>query len=51
VLWFTGLSGAGKSTIAKLLEQQLHLRGRHLVTERMFIAGNRAQPVIGAAAD
>jgi bifunctional enzyme CysN/CysC len=29
VLWFTGLSGAGKSTIAKLLEQQLHLRGRH----------------------
>ncbi|HEX3538396.1 MAG TPA: sulfate adenylyltransferase subunit CysN [Stellaceae bacterium] len=29
VLWFTGLSGAGKSTIAKLVEQQLHLRGRH----------------------
>jgi bifunctional enzyme CysN/CysC len=29
VLWFTGLSGAGKSTIAKLLERELHLLGRH----------------------
>jgi bifunctional enzyme CysN/CysC len=27
VLWFTGLSGAGKSTIANLLEQRLHARG------------------------
>ncbi|MCC6716338.1 MAG: adenylyl-sulfate kinase [Acetobacteraceae bacterium] len=29
VLWFTGLSGAGKSTIAKLVEQALHGAGRH----------------------
>jgi len=29
VLWFTGLSGAGKSTIANLVEKQLHARGRH----------------------
>ena len=28
-LWFTGLSGAGKSTIAELLEQRLVLAGRH----------------------
>ncbi|MGO4527216.1 sulfate adenylyltransferase subunit CysN [Microvirga sp. 2MCAF35] len=27
VLWFTGLSGAGKSTIADLVEQDLHRRG------------------------
>jgi bifunctional enzyme CysN/CysC len=29
VLWFTGLSGAGKSTIANLLEKKLHALGRH----------------------
>lgn len=29
VLWFTGLSGAGKSTIANLLERQLNAQGRH----------------------
>jgi bifunctional enzyme CysN/CysC len=29
VLWFTGLSGAGKSTIANLVEKQLHAMGRH----------------------
>ena len=29
VLWFTGLSGAGKSTIANLVEQKLHALGRH----------------------
>jgi bifunctional enzyme CysN/CysC len=28
VLWFTGLSGAGKSTIANLVEKQLHADGR-----------------------
>ncbi|MDN5925312.1 MAG: bifunctional sulfate adenylyltransferase subunit 1/adenylylsulfate kinase, partial [Xanthomonadales bacterium] len=28
-IWFTGLSGAGKSTIANALEQQLHAGGRH----------------------
>jgi bifunctional enzyme CysN/CysC len=32
MLWFTGLSGSGKSTIAKILEQMLHLRGRHTYT-------------------
>jgi bifunctional enzyme CysN/CysC len=29
VLWFTGLSGAGKSTIANLIEKRLHATGRH----------------------
>jgi bifunctional enzyme CysN/CysC len=29
VLWFTGLSGSGKSTIATLLEKKLHAAGRH----------------------
>jgi bifunctional enzyme CysN/CysC len=28
ILWFTGLSGAGKSTIANLVERQLHADGR-----------------------
>ena len=27
VLWFTGLSGSGKSTVANFLEQVLHKRG------------------------
>jgi bifunctional enzyme CysN/CysC len=31
ILWFTGLSGAGKSTIADLVEQILHRLGRHTV--------------------
>ncbi|HYC25760.1 MAG TPA: sulfate adenylyltransferase subunit CysN [Roseiarcus sp.] len=31
VLWFTGLSGAGKSTIANLVEAALHRRGAHTV--------------------
>jgi bifunctional enzyme CysN/CysC len=29
VLWFTGLSGAGKSTIANIVERKLHAEGRH----------------------
>ncbi|HMJ92664.1 MAG TPA: adenylyl-sulfate kinase [Allosphingosinicella sp.] len=29
LLWFTGLSGAGKSTIANLVEMKLHASGRH----------------------
>ncbi|MFH7587925.1 sulfate adenylyltransferase subunit CysN [Oceanimonas smirnovii] len=29
VLWFTGLSGAGKSTIANLVEKKLHALGNH----------------------
>ncbi|EIL94249.1 adenylyl-sulfate kinase [Rhodanobacter sp. 115] len=28
-LWFTGLSGAGKSTVANLLERRLHAQGYH----------------------
>jgi bifunctional enzyme CysN/CysC len=28
-VWFTGLSGAGKSTIANQVERQLHATGRH----------------------
>jgi bifunctional enzyme CysN/CysC len=30
-LWFTGLSGAGKSTIANLVEAKLHARGAHTI--------------------
>ncbi len=31
VLWFTGLSGAGKSTIANCVEASLHARGAHTI--------------------
>jgi bifunctional enzyme CysN/CysC len=31
VVWFTGLSGAGKSTIANMVERRLHAIGRHTV--------------------
>src|SRR6202171_353401 len=30
VVWFTGLSGAGKSTIAGALKEELERRGRHV---------------------
>jgi adenylyl-sulfate kinase len=33
VLWFTGLSGAGKTTLAKLIEQEL--RARDVLVERL----------------
>ena len=29
ILWFTGLSGSGKSTIANIVEKKLSLNGRH----------------------
>jgi bifunctional enzyme CysN/CysC len=29
ILWFTGLSGSGKSTIANIVEKKLNLLGRH----------------------
>jgi bifunctional enzyme CysN/CysC len=29
IVWFTGLSGAGKSTIANIVEQRLHAMGHH----------------------
>jgi bifunctional enzyme CysN/CysC len=29
VVWFTGISGAGKSTIANIVERKLHEMGRH----------------------
>ncbi len=32
VLWFTGLSGSGKSTVANLVEKKLYARGRHTYT-------------------
>ncbi|POF32298.1 sulfate adenylyltransferase subunit CysN [Roseibium marinum] len=32
VLWFTGLSGSGKSTIASVVEKKLHVDGRHTYT-------------------
>jgi len=32
VLWFTGLSGSGKSTVANIVERKLHAMGRHTYT-------------------
>jgi bifunctional enzyme CysN/CysC len=31
-IWMTGLSGAGKSTIANVLEQKLHAKHKHTIT-------------------
>ncbi len=31
VIWFTGLSGSGKSTIANVLENKLHTLGKHTI--------------------
>ncbi|HSK40514.1 MAG TPA: adenylyl-sulfate kinase, partial [Arenibaculum sp.] len=31
ILWFTGLSGSGKSTIANMVEKKLFARGRHTI--------------------
>ncbi|MFT4697418.1 MAG: adenylylsulfate kinase [Flavobacteriaceae bacterium] len=32
LMWFTGLSGSGKSTIANAVEQALHIKGVHTYT-------------------
>ncbi len=64
VVWLTGLSGAGKSTIAARVDQALHARGRHtyildgdnlrfgLCADLGFSAADRAENVrrLGEAA-
>jgi bifunctional enzyme CysN/CysC len=62
VLWFTGLSGAGKSTIADLVEQALHRAGRQtyaldgdnlrhgLCADLGFTAADRAENIRRAGA-
>lgn len=32
IIWFTGLSGSGKSSIANILEKKLHTMGQHTIT-------------------
>ena len=32
LIWFTGLSGSGKSSIANILEKKLHSLGKHTIT-------------------
>jgi bifunctional enzyme CysN/CysC len=39
VLWFTGLSGSGKSTVAKAVEKQLYERGCHT----LFLDGDNVR--------
>jgi cytidine diphosphoramidate kinase len=46
VIWLTGLSGAGKSTVATELIQQLHGVGRHPV----LLDGDELREVLGATA-
>src|SRR3970282_891425 len=40
MLWLTGLSGAGKSTIANLVEKKLHAAGYHTY----ILAGEQVRP-------
>lgn len=61
VVWFTGLSGSGKSTIANELERQLYALGRHvylldgdnlrhgLCSDLGFSAGDRTENIRRAA--
>lgn len=44
VIWLTGLSGAGKSTVATELIQQLHETGRHPV----LLDGDELRQALGA---
>ena len=44
VVWFTGLSGAGKSTIANLVEKRLHAAGRAHLPARRRQRPPRPQP-------
>lgn len=56
VVWFTGLSGSGKSTVANLVDERLHRRGVHTFlldgdNVRMGLNPNAAElrPVYGDA--
>lgn len=52
VIWFTGLSGSGKSTVANLVDHQLHAQGVHsfLLDGDNVRHGLNASPAILAAA-
>lgn len=47
VVWFTGLSGCGKSTVANELDHQLHARGVHTV----LLDGDNVRHGLNAAPD
>lgn len=47
VLWFTGLSGAGKSTIANLVERELNALGKH----SMLLDGDHIRHVLNRDLD